>query len=94
MVSRRDIQLVLSFAGLAIILIGVVIAYQAYVNASVEFSGLDVNQSLSKSLEILTVVGFKGVFLGIMIWSGSILLSNGLKHWPCESSGGEGKANE
>lgn len=92
--SKSNIQLVISVLGIVVILIGVLLAYQMFQSASVEISSVDVTESLSKTLEILAVVGFKGVFLGIMIWAGSILLSNGLRHWPCEGEKREGKSNE
>ncbi len=83
MISKNTIQLIIAWIGVAVILIGVILAYQLFQSANVEIQNVDVTQSLSQTLEILAVVGFKGVFLGIMIWAGSILLSNGLKNWEC-----------
>lgn len=90
MISKNTIQLIIAWIGVAVILIGVILAYQLFQSANVEIQNVDVTQSLSQTLEILAVVGFKGVFLGIMIWAGSILLSNGLKNWECREKGHEG----
>jgi len=92
--TKNTTQSIITLIGVAIILVGVILAYNLFQTARLEIQSVDVTQSLSKTLEILALVGFKGVFLGIMIWAGSILLSNGLRHWPCEAGEREGKSNE
>ena len=67
-----------------IILAGIAIAYQAYSSYSVELVKEDLEANLSYVLQTLAVVGLKGVFLGIMIWAGSILLRYGLENWKAE----------
>lgn len=84
------VQVVITLLGVAVILFGVYLAYQMFISAEYDFQSIDVSQSLSRTLGILATAGFKGVFLGIMIWAGSILLSNGLRKWSCEG-GGAGK---
>ncbi|MEB3806441.1 MAG: hypothetical protein GSR73_02890 [Desulfurococcales archaeon] len=84
MESKSGFSVAIAIIGALIILAGIAIAYQAYSSYSVELVKEDLEANLSYVLQTLAVVGLKGVFLGIMIWAGSILLRYGLENWKVE----------
>jgi hypothetical protein len=76
---KRGVALALVSIGVALILFSSYIAWIEYKNANTIKIPENLATSLSSVLSVFTVIAVKAVFVSIMVWGGSIILSNGIK---------------
>jgi len=75
--------------GIALILLVSFLAYEEYRSAGSISIPTGIESSLASVLSVFSVIAIKAIFLSLIIWGGSILLSNGIKLMRVKTEKGE-----
>lgn len=69
----------LLLVGVGLVLFVTFIAYNEYLSASGVLFSKTLQTSLVEMLSLFSVVAVKAIFLSLIVWGGSLLISNGVK---------------
>lgn len=71
----------LVYLGIALVIIGSILSVLEFMNIGKQKMEVStVNSAIIRSVYLISVETVKAVFIGLVIWSGAVLISNGLRY--------------